>query len=92
MTAELQESLRRELEAALEAGDDKRLNRAHSNILIALIDCQRKTADRVKALMVEADRKKARIEGVKWLWGILAALAASGGGALILKLLQTVKL
>ena len=91
MTIEQQESLSRELEAAVKSGDDKLLDRAHSNILLALIDCQRKTADRVKELRVEADRKKQRLEGAKWLWGILGAFAASGGGAILLRLLANWK-
>ena len=89
MTEEQQDSLSRELEAAIESDDDARLTRAHSNILLALIDCQRKTADRVKELRIDRDREKHRREGAKWLWGILAAIASSGGGALILKALSS---
>ena len=88
MTEELQHSLERELEAALASGDDKRLDRAHSNIMLALIDCQRKTAERVKELRIEADRKQHRLQGAKFLWEILKLGAASGGGALILKALS----
>ena len=88
MTIEQQESLSRELEAATESGDDKRLDRAHTNVLLALIDCQRKTADRVKEMRIEADRRKQRVEGARILWDVLKVAAASGGGALILQALR----
>ena len=88
MTEELQSSLARELEAAVDSGDDKRLNRAHSNILLALMDCQRKTAERVKELRIEADRKQHRLQGAKLLWDVLKIAAASGGGAIILKFIS----
>ena len=58
----------------------------------AMVDCQYKTAERVKGLVIKEDRKEARWEGAKWLWGVLGGLAASGGGAIVLKLLQTIKL
>ena len=88
MTKEQQEYLARDLEDAMTSGDAKRIDRAHSNILLALIDCQRKTADRVKELMIDADRRKNRLEGASWLWKVLQLFAASGGGAIILKLLS----
>lgn len=88
MTKEQQEYLARDLEDAMTSGDEKRIDRAHSNILLALIDCQRKTADRVKELMIDADRRKNRLEGASWLWKVLQVVAASGGGAIILKLLS----
>lgn len=54
MTKEMQESLARELEGAMNWSDEEtrseRIMRAQANILISLIDCQRKTADRVKKL------------------------------------------
>ena len=86
---EQQEYLSRDLEDAMSSGDERRIDRAHSNILLALIDCQRKTADRVKDLVIERDRARCRMEGAKWLWGTLATVAASGGGALILWALRT---
>lgn len=50
MTVEQQESLSRELHGAMESGDAQRIRCAHSNILLALMDCQAKTAARVKSL------------------------------------------
>ena len=63
MTQEMQESLKRELEGAMKSGDDNRIRCAQSNILLALMDCQRKTADRVKKLT----------------WKLLAVLSGGGG-------------
>ena len=87
MTLELQQTLGRELDDAINSGDAKRIDRAHSNILLALIDCQRKTADRVKELHGESTAKKHRIEGATMLWKLLQLIAASGGGAIVLKLI-----
>lgn len=84
MTMEQQEYLARDLNDAMESGDEKRIDKAHSNILLALIDCQRKTADRVKQLVIDKDRAEQRMAGAKWIWGVLAAITSSGGGALIL--------
>ena len=50
MTLEQQDSLKRELDGAMKSGDEARIRCAQSNILLALMDCQRKTADRVKKL------------------------------------------
>ncbi|MCQ2299969.1 MAG: hypothetical protein MJZ81_07600 [Bacteroidales bacterium] len=50
MTLEQQESLARELDGAMESGDPKRITCAQSNILLSLMDCQRKTSERVKRL------------------------------------------
>ncbi len=69
MILEMQESLKRELEGAMEWPDEntrtERIVRAQANILISLMDCQRKTSDRVKKLT----------------WKLLAIL--SGGGGII---------
>ena len=45
MTTEMQKSLERELADAKSADD---VTKAQSHILLALMDCQRKTAERVK--------------------------------------------
>ena len=64
MTYEMQKSLERELKDAKNADD---ITKAQSHILLALMDCQRKTADRVKNLS----------------WKVFAVVFAlgSGGGA-----------
>jgi len=50
MTEELQRALDRQLDEAIESGDALRITRAQANILKSLMDCQRKTAERVKKL------------------------------------------
>lgn len=54
MTLEQQQSLERELKGAMEWPDEAtrpmRVQAAMANCLLALIDCQRKTSDRVKKL------------------------------------------
>lgn len=66
MTIEQQESLKRELEGAMESGDDNRIRCAQSNILLALMDCQRKTAERVKKL--------------QWKFTLAMVALGAGGG------------
>lgn len=85
MTSEMQELLNAQLDGA-QTGEE--VDRALVSSMKALIDCQRKTAGRVKELAIERDREKQRREGAKWLWGVLATTAAAGGGSLILKLLS----
>lgn len=88
MTVEMKELLTRQLD---EARTHDEIDKALVASMKSLVDCQCKTAERVKELRVEADRQKQRREGAKWLWGILATFAASGGGAVILKLLSQYK-
>lgn len=83
MTVELQSALERELKEASESGDARRIDRAHAAILIALMDCQRKTAERVKQLVIDKDRALQRAKGMALMWRILRYLAAIGGGSLL---------
>lgn len=48
MSPELKDNLERQLESAKESGDSKRIIEAMCNMATALIDCQMKTATRVK--------------------------------------------
>lgn len=48
MTQELKDSLERHLQTSLESGDEKQINEAMCAISLALMDCQMKTATRVK--------------------------------------------
>lgn len=53
MTLEMQHSLERELDGAMKCEGSirpERIAAAQANILLALMDCQRKTAERVKVL------------------------------------------
>lgn len=92
MTIEMQEALNRELEDA-KAIKDTDLRRdameiVQSHMLAALIDCQRKTAERVKQLVASAEAQRNRVAGAKALWMLLRYVAAAGGGAAVLKLLS----
>ena len=53
MTKELKEALDRELDAALESGDAKMIDRAVINAQKAVADCQLKTAERVKVIAAD---------------------------------------
>jgi hypothetical protein len=53
MTKELKEALDRELDAALESGDPKLIDRAIINSQKASQDCQLKTAERVKTIAAD---------------------------------------
>lgn len=53
MTKELKEALDRELDAALESGDAKMIDRAVINAQKAVADCQLKTAERVKTIALD---------------------------------------
>lgn len=53
MTKEMKELIDRELDAALESGDAKQIDRAVINAQKAVADCQLKTAERVKVIALD---------------------------------------
>lgn len=101
MTKEMQELIDRELNAALESGDAKLVDRALINSQRALADCQLKTAERVKTIaadhpvlvedvkeikaLVTAARRKAWDIGLSALKWIIVG----GGGAEFIRYLAT---
>ena len=89
MTAEMQSALTRELEDAQDIADPERRRDAvqtvQSHMLAALIDCQRKTADRVKEIVNEATAAKYKLQGAQLAWRVFRYLAAGGAGAAIVK-------
>ena len=89
MTAEMQDTLRRELADAKAIEDEDRRRDAmmtvQSHMLEALIDCQKKTADRVKELVAGANAAKYKLEGAQLMWRVFRYLAAGGAGAAIVK-------
>lgn len=91
MTKELVESLTLELRDAEKKHDpDERreaVTVAQGHILVSLMDCQRKTSDRVKELCAAREEAKAKLTGARLVWDALKIVSAAGGGALILKLL-----
>ncbi len=89
MTAEMQSALQRELEDAQAIADPERRRDAvqtvQSHMLAALIDCQKKTADRVKELVSDATAAKYKLQGAQLLWRVIRYLVAGGAGAAIVK-------
>ena len=53
MTKEMKELIDRDLEAALDSGDPKQIDRAVINAQKAVADCQLKTAERVKVIALD---------------------------------------
>ena len=94
MTEELQHSLEIEMKDALGIEEPERRHEAILTVLVhqndALIDCQRKTSDRVKGLVQERDGMKERVKGAKILIDILKIVASAGGTAAIIKFLGAV--
>lgn len=91
MTLEMQHTLDREMEDAQRIEDPDRRHDAMLTVLVhqcrALVECQQKTAERVKALVAAAEAKRNRIAGAKMLWTALRYIAAAGGGAAIFRAL-----
>ena len=91
MTIEMQEALKRELDDAKAIEDVARRHEALETVLChelsALIDCQRKTAERVKDLVARADGARQRVRGAQAMLAVLRYVAAMGGGAAVVKLL-----
>lgn len=91
MTIEMQSALQREIEDAKSIPDAARRREAVETVLChgiaALIDCQRKTAERVKDLVARADGARQRVKGAQALLTVLRYVAAMGGGAAVVKLL-----
>ncbi len=88
MTTEMQDLLAAEITAAEDAHDQERMSRAMSRAMLALIDCQRKTAERVKDLCAAREAAKNRVKGAALLWDVLKLVATAGGGAVILRLVH----
>jgi hypothetical protein len=87
MTAEMYDYISREFAEAEKAGDDERMSRIMVRAILAMLDCQRKTSDRVKEILAREETARAKLSGAKLAWDALKILSAAGGGALILKLL-----
>ena len=67
MTKELKEALDRELDAALESGDAKQIDRAVINAQKAVADCQLKTAERVTVIALDHPVLVADVKEIKQL-------------------------
>ena len=101
MTKELKEALDRELDAALESGDTKMIDRAIIHAQKSVADCQLKTAERVKTIAADHPVLVEDVKEIKALvsaarrkaWDIcLSALkwiVVGGGGAEFIRYLVT---
>ena len=101
MTKEMQELIDRDLNAALESGDAKIVERALINSQRALADCQLKTAERVKTIAADHPVMVEDVKEIKALvtaarrkaWDIgLSALkwiVVGGGGVEFIRYLAT---
>ena len=101
MTKEMQELIDRELNAALESGDAKLVDRALINSQRALAGCQLKTAERVKTiaanqpvLVEDVKEIKALVQKAKRkVWGVgltaIKWIVVGGGGVEFIRFLIT---
>lgn len=94
MTEELKHALEIQMQDALKINDAGRRHDAILTVLVhqnnALIDCQLKTAERVKMLVNERENVKERVKGAKFLIDLLKLVASAGGTAAIIKFLNVV--
>lgn len=94
MTEELKHALEIQMQDALKINDAGRRHDAILTVLVhqnnALIDCQWKTAERVKMLVSERESVKERVKGAKFLIDLLKIVASAGGTAAIIKFLNVV--
>lgn len=58
------------------------ISAAHTLALIAVVDCQRKTADRVKELVAQRDELYNTAKGARWAWSMAAAAAGALASAI----------
>ena len=101
MTQELKEALDRELDAAMESGDAKMIDRAVINAQKAVADCQLKTAERVKTIAADHPVLVQDVKDIKELvstarrkaWDVaisaLKWIAIGGGGAEFIRYLAS---
>ena len=88
MDSILRSQLENRLRAAIEANDQKAYRIALLDVQVAQMQCQEKTAQRVKSLEVYIHDAEQRAKGAKWAAKALFALSSAGGGAVALKVVQ----
>ncbi len=89
MDSILRSQLEARLRAAIESGDQKAYRIALLDVQVAQMQCQEKTAQRVKTLEQYVHDAEQRAQGAKWAAKALLALSSASGGAAILKILET---
>ncbi len=82
MTKEMKEHIESEMRDAIESNDQTRMMRVIARSFVSLVDCQMKTAERVKEMKYESELRNARLTvAVVIARGIYAFLF--GGGFLV---------
>ena len=84
----LRTQLENRLRAAIEANDQKAYRIALLDVQVAQMQCQEKTAQRVKTLEQYVHDAEQRAQGAKWAAKALFAISSAGGGAVALKVIQ----
>jgi len=94
MTVEMQAHLKREMDDALAIEDSERRHDAMLTVLVhqndALIDCQRKTSDRVKGIVAEKEAEKNKKLGAKWAFGLMISVVSVVGPIAAIKICKVV--
>ena len=90
MDAILRTQLENRLRAAIESGDQKAYRIALLDVQVAQMQCQEKTAQRVKTLEQYVHDAEQRAKGAQWAAKALFALSSAGGGAVALKAIQAI--
>lgn len=90
MTTELKDALERRLNEAVASGDPHEVEKAHSAISLAMMDCQLKTATRVKDMVVKIDSVVNMAKGAKIAAKVVYAVLGAGGGAILMKVLEKI--
>ena len=85
----LRSQLEARLRAAIEAGDQKAYRIALLDVQVAQMQCQEKTAQRVKTLEQYVHDAEQRAKGAQWAAKAILAIASASGGAALLKILET---
>lgn len=89
MDSILRSQLESRLRAAIEANDQKAYRIALLDVQVAQMLCQEKTAQRVKTLEQYVHDAEQRAQGAKWAAKAIFALSSAGGGAVALKVIQS---
>ena len=84
----LRTQLENRLREAIEANDQKAYRIALLDVQVAQMQCQEKTAQRVKTLEQYVHDAEQRAQGAKWAAKALFAISSAGGGAVALKVIQ----
>ena len=89
MNKEMRDVLQQRLEAAYDSGDMMIIQKAQNDVMIAQMDCQAKTADRVKKMEQYINDIKMQAKGAKVAAKIAYILAGALGSGVVMRLIET---